>query len=134
MAGQPHTNKESVDSMMNEILASLDIIKKQLPNGELKAIQERIERIVESQEDMQEDLRQIKKQLLDPENGVIVRVNKNTEFRQRKEIEEKEYAKFLDEHKELVSFKATVTRILWVIFTAIASIIVAMIFGGQVSK
>lgn len=128
MAGSRGTN-DSVDNMMNDILTALEIIKKQLPNGELKAIQERIERIDQSQEDMKEDLRAIKRQLLDPEDGIIVRVNKNTEFRKKQESEEKGFDKFIEEHKDMMSFKDTVTKILWIVFTAIAGIILAMIFG-----
>lgn len=128
MAGSRGTN-DSVDNMMNDILTALEIIKKQLPNGELKAIQERIERIDQSQEDMKEDLRAIKRQLLDPEDGIIVRVNKNTEFRKKQESEEKDFNKFMEEHKDMISFKDTVTKILWIVFTAIAGIILAMIFG-----
>jgi hypothetical protein len=144
-----------VNLLMNEILDALEIIKKQLPNGELKAIQEKITNIDSTQEDMKEDLRAIKRQLLDPEDGIVVRVNKNTEFRKKseaeekdfqklitehhdlqafktkKEAEEKEYQKMLDEHKEILSFKTTVTRVLWIIFTALAGIILAMVFGQQ---
>lgn len=128
MAGSRGTN-DSVDNMMNDILTALEVIKKQLPNGELKAIQERIERIDQSQEDMKEDLRAIKRQLLDPEDGIIVRVNKNTEFRKKEESNEKDFDKFMEEHKDMMSFKDTVTKILWIVFTAIAGIIMAMIFG-----
>ncbi len=128
MAGSRGTN-DSVDGMMNDILSALEIIKKQLPNGELKAIQERIERIDQSQEDMREDLRTIKRQLLDPEDGIIVRVNKNTEFRKKQESEEKDFDKVMEEHKEMMAFKDTATKILWIVFTAIAGIITAMVFG-----
>lgn len=144
-----------VNFMMNEILEALDIIKKRLPNGELKAIQDKITNIDSTQEDMKEDLQVIKRQLLDPEDGIVVRVNKNTEFRKkteadeknyskmleehkeilafkkRQEEEQKEYRKLVDEHKEVLSFKTTVTRVLWIIFTALAGIILAMVFGQQ---
>lgn len=128
MAGSRGSN-DSIDVMMNDILNTLDVIKKQLPNGELKAIQERIERIDNTQEDMKEDLRAIKRQLLDPEDGIIVRVNKNTEYRKKEESEQKEFEQFLEEHKSVVAFKETATRILWILFTAIVGIIMTMIFG-----
>jgi hypothetical protein len=117
--------------MMNDILDALDVIKSKLPNGELKVIQERMEGLESSQEDMHEDLRQIKKQLLDPEDGIVVRVNKNTEFRRRKEEEARTYQVILDEHKELMSWKSTVTKILWIIVTAVVGIAVGMIFKSN---
>lgn len=120
---------DSVDTMMNDILEALEIIRKKLPNGELKLIQERIENIDSTQEDMKEDLRAIKRQLMDPEDGVIVRVNKNTEYRKAQELAEKDYTKLVEEHKEILAFKTTVNRVLWILFTALAGIIVALFFG-----
>jgi hypothetical protein len=117
-----------VDSMMNEILDNLDAIKTKLPNGELALIQERIEGIENSQEDMKEDLRTIRKQLLDPEDGIVVRVNKNTEFRKRKEADDKDFIKIIDEHKELMSWKSTVTKVLWTIFTVLAGLVISAVF------
>jgi hypothetical protein len=128
MSGPRSRSGQEVDNMMNDILDALEVIKEKLPNGEIKVIQERIETIESAQYDMKEDLRAIRKQLLDPEDGIVVRVNKNTEFRRRKEESEKEFAKILDEHKELMSFKSTATRVLWILFTAIAGIVVSMMF------
>ena len=119
----------NVDNMMNEILEALELIKAKMPNGEIKVIQEKISSIDSSQEEMHEDLRLIKKQLLDPEDGIVVRVNKNTDFRKKKEEAERDYSKIIDEHKELMSFKGTVTKFLWIIISSIAGIIVALLFG-----
>jgi hypothetical protein len=130
MSGRTRNNQD-VDTMMNDILDALDVIKAKLPNGELKIIQDRMEGLESSQEDMHEDLRQIKKQLLDPEDGIVVRVNKNTEFRRRKEADARDFAKVLDEHKELMSWKSTVTKILWIIVTAVVGIAVGMIFKSN---
>jgi hypothetical protein len=129
MAGRAKSQVDNVDSVMNEILDALDLIKSKLPNGEIKVIQEKISGIETSQEEMHIDLKAIKKQLLDPEDGIVVRVNKNTDFRRRKEQEERDYTKLLDEHKEILSWKATVTRVLWILFSSIAGIIVTMLSG-----
>ena len=121
-------NGQEVDIMMNDILDALEVIKGKLPNGELKVIQERIETIESAQYDMKEDLKTIRRQLLDPDDGIVVRVNKNTEYRKLKEESDKEFRKVLDEHKELMSFKSTATRVLWILFTAIIGIVVSMLF------
>jgi hypothetical protein len=132
MSGTRNRSAQDVDGMMNDILEALEIIKTKMPNGELAIIQDRMENIESAQDDMKEDLRTIRKQLLDPEDGIVVRVNKNTEFRKKKEEGEKDYTKILDEHKELMAWKGTVTRILWIMFTAVAGIVVSLIFkmGG----
>jgi hypothetical protein len=127
-SGRRREVNHDIDSMMNDILDALDVIRDKMPNGEIKSIQDKIENIESAQEDMHEDLRLIKKQLLDPEDGIVVRVNKNTEFRKKKEDSEKSFQGIIDEHKELMSWKSTVTKILWILFTAVAGILVSIFF------
>jgi hypothetical protein len=99
-----------------------------MPNGELKDIQQRIRTIETSQLDLKEELRTIKKQLLDPEDGLVVRVNKNTEYRLKKEDDEDYYDNIIQEHKELISWKNGVSKALWILFTAVAGILAKMFF------
>lgn len=129
--GRRRDVNQDVDSMMNEILDTLDLIKTKMPNGEIKSIQDKIESIESSQESIRDDLRQIRRQLLDPEDGIVVRVNKNTEFRKRKEDSEKSFQTILDEHKELMSWKSTATRIIWILFTAVAGLLINLIFKSS---
>ena len=128
----PHTNRNSgvsVDDMMNEIIEALDLIKNTLPASEIQSIKDHLELIDLTQADIKEDLRSIKKQLLDPEDGIVVRVNKNTDFRKKKIQDETVYSKLIDEHKELISWKESATRVLWILFTAVVGIIVTLLFG-----
>ena len=128
----PHTNRNSgvsVDDMMNEIIEALDLIKNTWPASEIQSIKDHLELIDLTQADIKEDLRSIKKQLLDPEDGIVVRVNKNTDFRKKKIQDEPFYSKLIDEHKELISWKETATRVLWILFTAVVGIIVTLLFG-----
>lgn len=126
---RPGENEE-VDEMMNSILDALEVIKTKLPNGELKIIQEKIIQMESAQDDMKDDLRTIRKQLLDPEDGIVVRVNKNTDFRRRKEQEERDYAKIIDEHKELMSWKETISKLLWIIATAVVGLVVSAVMSS----
>ena len=118
----------NIDSMMSEILLALDHIRDHMPNGELKDIQQRIKTIETSQLDCKEELRTIKKQLLDPEDGLVVRVNKNTEYRISKQEDEDYYDTIIQEHKELISWKNGVSNALWILFTAVAGILAKMFF------
>lgn len=126
----PRKKEPSIDVLMTDILSALDHIREHMPNGELKDIQKRIQYIEESQGELKEDFRSIKKQLLDPEDGLVVRVNKNTEFRKSKEGEEESYYELVQEHKEIMSWKDGVSRALWILFTAIAGIIVSLFVKG----
>ena len=88
-----------------DILQRLDSIESKLPNGEL--------------EEMHGMIKEIKEILLDPEDGIIVRVNKNTYWRKQINIQEIE---------ELKSFKNNVTKALWGIYTVVLGIIAKLIF------
>ena len=88
-----------------EICERLECIEARLPNGELKEIHENV--------------KEIKEILLDPEDGIIVRVNKNTFW--RKEID-------ADEFKALIRWKQSVTHAMWVVYSALVGIILKLIF------
>ena len=98
-----------------EIIKKLSEIEDKLPNGEL--------------EEMHEMMKEIKEILLDPEDGVIVRVNKNTYW--RKTITEGDviFDSIKDDVKDLNSFKSNVTKALWVVYTTIMGVIIKLIWG-----
>jgi hypothetical protein len=50
-------------------------------HNELQLIKKDVEIMRDTQVNMQTDITEIKRVLLDPDNGAIARVNKNTEFR-----------------------------------------------------
>jgi hypothetical protein len=121
-------NKKQVTDLMKDILDELSSMRSQLPNGELKIIQLNIEELKQSQADMKKDLSDLKKKLLDPDDGVIVKVNENTKYRENQEQDEKEYKELILEHAELVKWKGTVTKTLWIIFSALVGILAKMFF------
>lgn len=129
MSDQPirrrKSNSEEVSQMMDEIFSALDHIRKHMPNGELKIIQEKVEAIEESQEKLHDDISQIKKLLLDPENGVIVRVNKNTQFREDNERTIREKFEVLN---EVNKWKDGINKAMWIIFAALIGIIFELFF------
>ena len=88
-----------------EICERLQCIEQRLPNGEI--------------EEIHENVKEIKEILLDPEDGIIVRVNKNTYW--RREID-------TDEFKLLVRWKQTMTHAMWIAYSALVGIIVKIVF------
>ena len=109
------TQKEILESVLSEIKH----IKTHMPNGELKQMQTDLE-------DLKEDISDLKYTLLNPENGVIVNTNKNTEYRQVLQANQKEFDKQMLKITEIENWKAGVTRALWIIFGIIAGIIIRM--------
>ena len=60
--------------LLESVLSELTHIKSHMPNGELKQMQK-------DMEDLKEDISDLKYTLLNPDDGVIVNTNKNTEHR-----------------------------------------------------
>ena len=88
-----------------EIVERLHCIEQKLPNGELK--------------EMHEMMKEIKEILLDPEDGIVVRVNKNTYWRRELDA---------DEFKALLRWKQAVTHALWISYSALLAIIIKIVF------
>ena len=88
-----------------EICERLECIEQRLPNGELK--------------EMHTMIKEIKAILLDPEDGLIVRVNKNTYW--RREIDS-------DEFKAMVRWKQAMTHAMWISYSALVGILIKIIF------
>jgi len=113
--------KKTQSEILNDVLVELQEIKKGLPNGEIVLIQKSLEDLGNGQKTLKSDIRTIQKRLFNPDNGLIVEVNKNTDFRS-------ENQKTLKEIDGLLSWKSNVTKALWVIYSAIIGVIIKLLF------
>ena len=112
----------------NEILSRLDELEKKLPNGELKDLQVQFEKLALSQKEHADKMdecgqciSEVKERLLNPEDGLVVRINKNTYWRRQVNP---------DDVKDLLGFRNNVTKALWILFTAVVGILVKLIGFG----
>ena len=122
MSGTP--DSKTLDKILEELIS----MRAKLPNGELKVIQSSIEDLKSSQSHIKEDVSEVKKRLLDPETGIIVRLNQNTKYIEDKQELEDYYEEIIDQHKELLSWKNTMTKAMWIVFTALVGILTKMMF------
>jgi hypothetical protein len=113
--------RQTQSEILNDVLIELQEIKKGLPNGEIALIQKSLEDLEEGQKSLKREIRTIQKRLFNPDTGLIVEVNKNTEFKQ----ENQENLKDVD---NLISWKSNVTKALWVVYSAIIGVIIGLIF------
>jgi hypothetical protein len=90
-----------------------------MPNGELKIMQT-------DMTSLKEDVSEMKYTLLNPDNGVIVNTNKNTEYREQLQTNQKDFEAKLADIESIKHWKDGVTRALWIIFGIIAEIIIRM--------
>ena len=88
-----------------EIIEKLECLEAKFQGGEL--------------EEIHQVVKEIKEILLDPEDGIIVRVNKNTFWRRQVDA---------DEFKAMLRWKSNVTHAMWISYTALVGIIIKLIF------
>lgn len=135
------------ETLLHELIHRVEVLTTKMPNGELSTILHKLGLLMDSQTKLAEDTQRLNNLLSNPEDGVIVRVNKNTSFRvdmmREREKREDEDIKFneLIRFKEeldmlkiretisnLNSFKDTVVKMLWIIFTTIIAIVFKIFF------
>lgn len=125
------SNKQ-ISEVLKQVLDELAHMKQTMPQSDLRIIQLNMEELKNSQADMKRDLSDLKKKLLDPDDGVIVKVNENTRFRieqqRQQERDEEEYKDLLLEHNELMKWKGGVTKAMWIFFTALVGILAKVFF------
>ena len=118
-----------------EILEEIEFLKKKLPNGELALLKKSVEDLSGGQNSLKSSIRELKQQLLDPDNGVVVRVNRNSDFRkeseQRGPLCQKSFEEMGDSVSDIISWKNNVTKALWILFTGIAGITIKILFLGN---
>ena len=116
-----------------EILDEIEILKKKLPNGEFALLKKSVEDLHGGQESLRSSIRNLKQQLLDPDDGVVVRVNRNSEFRRGSEergpLCEQSFEKMEDSVNSILGWKDNVSKALWILFTGIAGLIVKTVLG-----
>ncbi len=110
------TQKQTLDAVLSE----LKYIKTHMPNGELKQMAKDFEK-------MKEDVSDLKFTLLNPDDGVIVNTNKNTENRVYHEARAEMYNQNVIKLNELENWKHGVTKALWIVFGMLAAIIIRML-------
>lgn len=125
---------EQIAGNLKLLMLEISALKTTLSSSDIRIIQINMEEFKHAQSEMKQDLTDLKKKLLDPDEGVIVKVNENTKFRfdqlKLKEREEKEYKDLLLEHSELMKWKGGVTKAMWIFFTAIFGILAKIFFIG----
>ena len=118
------------DPRIEEIISSLEQIKKKLPNGELEVIKQSQLKLGEDQKTIKEDLEYFKKRLFNPDDGVIVRINKNTDSITRFEEAFDEIPDLRNKLENLDKWKESVSKALWIVYTSIVGIILSLIFAA----
>ena len=91
------------------------------------ALSNEMKNLTENQRDMKRDLKDLKKSLLNPFDGVIVNTNKNTEFRLEYEKLQEERDRLQEDVNHLLKWKSMYIKVFWALFTAALGVITFLI-------
>ena len=114
---------QSPQEMILELYDLFSSFKRRIEDPNYIQIENTLEKLMENQNEMKEEIRGLKKQLLNPFDGVIVENKKNSEFRQEQEEWKAERDKLIEEHKSLVRWKNGVVKVLIALLTASGAIV-----------
>ena len=120
-----------------EILEEIEKLKKKIPtaNGDFILMKKTVGDLEIGQQGLKDDIKELKERLLNPDNGVVARVNRNSDFRKDSEkrgpLCEKSFEGMEDSVRRILSWKDGVSKALWILFTGIAGIIVKILFLGN---
>ncbi len=120
------TPKELVESLYK----SFESFRRKMEDPSYMQLESAIRLLMDNQNEMKNEIRELKKQLLNPNDGIVVAVNQNTAFRLKTERDEDDYDQLVREHGELMKFKSIVTKILWGLLSGIGSVIIYYVTKG----
>jgi DNA repair exonuclease SbcCD ATPase subunit len=117
------TNSE----LVKELLEAFSSLKQKMEDPGYAALDSSISQLIQNQKDMREDLSELKKRLLNPYDGAIVEIRKNTDFRQDWEKRQRELDKLQEEHRDLVKWKSGFVKVFWTLFTTATGVIAYLV-------
>ena len=117
------TNSE----LVKELLEAFSSLKTKMEDPSYVQLEGSIKQLIDNQNDMKSDMSELKSKLLNPFDGAIVEIRKNTEFRHAWEKQEQDIDKLQEEHRDLVKWKSTFTKIFWTIFTTTVGVLAFLI-------
>ena len=120
-----------------EILEEIEKLKRKIPtaNGEFILMKKSVEDLTAGQSSLKSIIHDLKERLLNPDDGIVARVNRNSDFRkdseQRGPLCQQSFENMEDSVNSILGWKDNVSKALWILFTGIAGIIVKILFLGN---
>jgi len=116
-------SSKSNEELVSELIESFSSLKQRMEDPNYIQLDTSIQQLIKNQEEMKDNMTDLKLRLLNPYDGAIVEIRKNTEFRQFHEKKQKEIEKVLEDHRDLVKWKSSFSKAFWVLFTTGAGLI-----------
>jgi hypothetical protein len=120
---QEKTNEQ----ILKDLIQAFSSLKQKMEDPNYAALDSQMRNMLENQKDMKADVKDLKKRLLNPFDGVIVNTNKNTDFRIEYERLQEERDELESNVLQLIKWKGTYLKVFWALFTAALGIITFLI-------
>lgn len=116
------TNKQ----MLEELQGTLDGIASNTPEEKFKLLRGDIAWIKEAVE-------KLHRRLYNPDDGVVVKVNKNTEFRRDLEKQREQgkgaFSDRSSDVKQLITWKSSINRAMWIAYSLLLGLMLKLLFN-----
>jgi cell division protein FtsB len=124
MSGEQEKTNEQI---LKDLIQAFSSLKQKMEDPNYAALDSQMRNMLENQKDMKADVKDLKKRLLNPFDGVIVNTNKNTDFRIEYERLQEERDELESNVLQLIKWKGTYLKVFWALFTAALGIITFLI-------
>ena len=121
------SDNRSNSELVKELLEAFSALKNKMEDPNYVQLEGSIKQLIDNQNDMKADMSELKQRLLNPYDGAIVEIRKNTEFRNDWERQQKDLDKMQEEHRDLLKWKGNFTKIFCTIFTTAVGVMAYMI-------
>lgn len=119
--------EKSNQEIVSELLLAFSSLKQKMEDPNYIGLENSINQLIQNQNDMKADMSELKSRLLNPYDGAIVEIRKNTDFRQEWEKKKTELDKLQEEHRDLIKWKSSFVKIFWTMFTTAVGIMAYML-------
>lgn len=109
--------EKSNEELLKELMLAFSSLKQKMEDPNYIALDNSMKNMLENQRDMKLDVKDLKRKLLNPIDGVIVNTNKNTEFRVEYVSLQQERDNLAEDVNTLKRWKSMYIKIFWALFT-----------------
>lgn len=127
-------NKKSSEEILKELVTAFSSLKQKMEDPNYIALSNDLRNLTQNQSDMKRDLKDLKKAMLNPFDGVIVNTNKNTEFRLEYEKLQEERDQLSEDVSHLLKWKSMYIKVFWALFTAALGVITFLIGESIINR
>lgn len=115
--------ERSPKELIEDLYRAFEGFRRKMEDPSYIQIEGAIKQLIDNQNEMKNSISDLKQKLLNPYDGIVVETRKNTEFRIAQEEMELKLDKIIEEHNELVKWKASITKIFWALLTGVGGLI-----------